>query len=376
VIPILVILAVAVLLGGGGLLVNNLLKRTPTPTKAPIAQVTFTPTPTDTLIPTPSFTPTPGITPPADTPPPTFTSTLIPEITPPTPEPTATDTPMPPPPPPSRPTPYGVIAYAAFDEEVGIYNIYLRTWPELNVTQTIPKAGQPAVQRNGRKLAFRSWDTGRQGILIMDLQSQNVSEATNILEAMHPAWSPSESLVFTANNTPDRKWHLYVNGQMVPIDGSLEGPAWLDNNRLAFHGCVAEGCGLFIANADGSGLHRLTTSNRDLNPAPSPAGDRLAFMSDRDGNWDIYLLAADGSQATPTRLTTSPAVDALPAWSPDAHWIAFVSDRGGRWAVWMVPAAGGEPQHLFDMEGSPNGFVIDGPPSQTGWLQEQVSWFQ
>ena len=67
-------------------------------------------------------------------------------------------------------------------------------------------------------------------------------------------------------------------------------------------------------NADGSGVARLTN-----NPASdgfsswSSDGRRIAFISDRDGNLEIYAMNADGSGAT--RLTDNPGYDTLPAWT-------------------------------------------------------------
>ncbi len=383
VIPV-VALAVLALLAAGGPLAASFLGPILNPAPASLPSSTFTttqttPTPTQrTVTPTslPPSTFTVEVVPPTNTLFPTATGTSTPDVI----SPASTLTPVETSPsrPPSAPTPSGVIAYAAFDERAGTYNIYLRAWPDLKITQMIvPQAGQPAAQKSGGRLAFRAWQTDREGILVMNFQSLATSQAAGIAEAMHPAWSPSGSLAFTANNLPDKKWHLYVNGRVVPIDGSLEGPVWLGDERLAFHGCVAAGCGLFTANVNGSDLRRLTTGDHDFNLAASPAGDRLAFTSDRAGGWDIFTIAADGSQADPVRVTSSPAVEALPAWSPDGRWIAFASDEGGKWGLWMIPAEGGEAQHLFDMEGSPHGFVANGSPSQAGWLQqEQISWFQ
>jgi len=68
-------------------------------------------------------------------------------------------------------------------------------------------------------------------------------------------------------------------------------------------------------NPDGSGLTRLTDHlAEDGVPAWSSDGNRIAFMSYRDANLEIYVMNADGSGQT--RLTDHPDEDAGPAWSP------------------------------------------------------------
>ncbi len=65
--------------------------------------------------------------------------------------------------------------------------------------------------------------------------------------------------------------------------------------------------------ADGSNLKRLTRSPRlDDYPVFSPDGRRIAFTSNRDRNFEIYVMNADGSE--PRNLTRNPAIDQFPAW--------------------------------------------------------------
>nr|MDQ3007930.1 hypothetical protein [Chloroflexota bacterium] len=69
---------------------------------------------------------------------------------------------------------------------------------------------------------------------------------------------------------------------------------------------------------------RLTTSHGEY-PAWSPDGSRIAFASARDGNYEIYVMKADGTDQI--RLTDDPAYDMSPVWSPDGRQIAFDTQR-------------------------------------------------
>ena len=72
---------------------------------------------------------------------------------------------------------------------------------------------------------------------------------------------------------------------------------------------------IYVMNADGSGLTRLTNSpGADAVPNWSPDGRKLVFQSERDGNIELYTMNADGTGQT--RLTTHPGRDLDPAWSP------------------------------------------------------------
>jgi TolB protein len=78
--------------------------------------------------------------------------------------------------------------------------------------------------------------------------------------------------------------------------------------------------------------------DEDRNPAVSPDGKRLAFESHRDGNWKIYQLDLQSDDLT--RLTQDLAFDGAPTWSPDGSHIAFESYRDGNWEIYSLALEG------------------------------------
>ncbi len=125
----------------------------------------------------------------------------------------------------------------------------------------------------------------------------------------------------------------------VKIDG-LTTPSWSpDGKQLVFTGYVGGFSDLFIVNADGSGLKRLTDDMyADLHPAWSPDGKSIAFTTDRGpetsfedlhaGNFRIGIYdVASGQTRVLDHMELGKNIN--PAWSPDGKSIVFVSDRGG-----------------------------------------------
>lgn len=112
--------------------------------------------------------------------------------------------------------------------------------------------------------------------------------------------------------------------QFNPLDPNL---LVTSQGKIVFSARVEyENDEIFVVNADGSNLVRLTNQDGfDEDPVWSPDGSKIAFVSTRFGNWDICIMNADGSNVV--RVTDHLANDFHPSWSPDGQKLVFQSNR-------------------------------------------------
>lgn len=129
--------------------------------------------------------------------------------------------------------------------------------------------------------------------------------------------------------------HAYLPGSGTPValtegDWDDRDPALSpDGNQLAFASNREGGWDLYLLHLARGEVQRLTdTPGYEGHPAWSPDGQWLAYESYQSGNFDIWILRPDGTQA-PLQLTSQDSLDISPSWDPRGGKIAFISDRDG-----------------------------------------------
>ena len=185
-------------------------------------------------------------------------------------------------------------------------------------------------------------------------------EEAQAIEQEQPTVAPTEepepipcNVVFDSNR--DGNWEIYIMGP----DG--ENPTNLSNNpaddwdpaispngdRIAFvsNRETENGGGqfIYIMNADGSDVRQLTYEEFSSSPDWSHDGGMIAYNTD-----DVYIVGADGSWESSIKLTDNAQVNRQPSWSPDGSQIAWLSGQEGAFNIFVMSVDGSDVRQITD----------------------------
>lgn len=239
---------------------------------------------------------------------------------------------------------------------VTIIALLLWHWPE----DMGERDGAPSWTPDGRHIVFSSQRNGRADLFVMNADGSERRQLTDTTaEENAPAVSfDGRSIAFETDR--DGNIEIYVSDiegraprRLTHDPGADRAPAWSpDGRRIVFISDRASrpNFDIYVMNADGSNLQRLTKSGANWAPEFSPTTPHLAMQVDND------IRVLDLSSGTIRLLTFAPQDGLNPTWSPDGKQLAFVTTRNRRLEIFTMNDVGGDQQLLVSM---PRGAVID-----------------
>ena len=229
-----------------------------------------------------------------------------------------------------------------------------------NLTSSESNEESPRWNADGEQVAYVTDIDGHSDVYVTPLEGGSPVRITSgDTEEFLGDWSPDGHwLVFTRRGNEESRglWlrnPAGVNLFRLTSEDDL-GPVWSpDGDAIAFVRNTDGNRDIYLLLPEDDDDWRgpvkaqplITSPAADYSPAWAPDGDTLVYVSERDGNPEIYTLETD-KQDPPQRLTTNEASESQPVWSPDGKRIAFVSDLHGQGEIFAMDADGTNQQRL------------------------------
>jgi len=201
----------------------------------------------------------------------------------------------------------------------------------------------------GTKIAFKSQGASGNGeIYVADFDGFGAQAVTSDATIVaKPAWVPGRmALYYTsyARSNPDIFMHSLSTGQRRVIAGysglNTSASVSPDGTKVAMILSKSGSPNVWVCNADGSGLKKLTSGLEDSSPCWSPDGRWVCFATKKAERRRLAKVPAGGGEVQ--YLNTAGAPNPTePDWSPDGKWIAFTSQTGD-FNICVMPADGGK----------------------------------
>ncbi len=145
----------------------------------------------------------------------------------------------------------------------------------------------------------------------------------------------SDSEIFSIDAATGREIARLTSSPGIDVSPSFSP----DGSQIAFVSERSGGPQIYVMNSNGTGAHRVSfQGSNNTSPSWSPKGDRIAFVG-REGHFDVFTVKPDGSNMT--RVTQGTGDNEDPSFSPEGDYIAFSSTRSGASHIWIASSPDG-----------------------------------
>lgn len=232
----------------------------------------------------------------------------------------------------------------------GKQHIYVMNADGSSVVQITNSAGddtEPSWSADGKRIVFTSNRDGNSEIYVMNADGSNVKRLTDAPGADdNPRWSIDGKILFTSNR--EGQADIYVmddaggNVTRLTTIGASRASWSPDGKKVAFVSRSSELIGgaywlqVYVIDADGSNLKMITRSpNSTFVPKWSADGKAIVFVIEYHGA-RANIFEMDPSGENLKRLTAGPKFDGRPTYSPDGKKLAFESNRDGNYEIYVM----------------------------------------
>jgi Tol biopolymer transport system component len=288
------------------------------------------------------------------------------------------------------------LAFDAYADDREVYRINSDGGDLVQLTDNEDiQDGNPVWSPDGTQIAFISnradpEDAFAYGIYLMDADGQNVTQiAQGMGFEVTPNWSPDGTRIaymwdsFDGDNSGCVLSTVNVDGtdkrDHARFDACIEYSAqWSpDGTRLALSAGNQDSWGydIFVVDVESGAFYNLTMNQGDFTSDDaaanwSPDGEQIVFISDRDENYEVYTIDADGG-SDPRRLTDDPGADIGARWEMDGTSLIFGREVDIDTTLYRLNLADGVETPITDMPTRKSCWVLSASGAQIAFTSDE-----
>ena len=203
------------------------------------------------------------------------------------------------------------------------------------ITNTATLDNRPTWSSDGNAIIFSSAklnDNAEPKLCIVNSNGTNLRQLGKGVRGYNPSCSPvNGQIVFVSQNNLWIMKSLNDKPEYITTRGYHDYPCWVDNGKKVLFFSDND---LRSMNIDKEDSLCLTNTAWNSFPSVSLKANKIAFISNRSGNYDLWVMNSDGTN--PVQITDDKYNELYPCFSSDGSKIVFQSDRSGNFDIWVA----------------------------------------